>query len=217
MHVAKLVLTTGFLSLVLIANSSSLAQKPQTQYKSVPPKQGERCIICNVPLSEEDVTLMVRGRRVPLKNAMVESFMNNQEKYFAELQPKSALFQENMEAMGTAQGGISSGWFLFGSYILSALIFSGLSGSAAISKGLPPIPHYFIGFFFSVFGYIYVLTRPALTSKGEIPEGFIKVPTTHAPVLCKKCGNTNHPSAKKCSSCGAQLEPKMQSEVGRSD
>ncbi|MCH6560164.1 zinc finger Ran-binding domain-containing family 2 protein [candidate division KSB1 bacterium] len=215
MHASKLILTTGFLSLVLIANSSSLAQEPQTQYKSMPPKQGERCFICNVPLSEEDVTLMVRGRRVPLKYTMVDSFMNNQEKYFAELQPKSALFQENMEATGTAQGGISSGWFLFGSYILIALIFSGLSGSAAISKGLPPITHYFIGFFFSVFGYIYVLTRPVLTSEGEIPEGFVKVPTTHAPVLCEKCGNTNHPSAKKCSGCGAQLEPQMQSEVER--
>lgn len=216
MHVAKLVLAACFLSFFLIADSSSLAQEPQTQYTSMPPKEGERCIICNVPLSEGDVALMVRGRRVPLKNAMVDSFMNNQEKYFAELQPKSALFQENMAAMGTAQGGISGGWFLFGSYILIALIFSGLSGSAAISKGLPPIQHYFIGFFFSVFGYIYVLTRPALTSKGEIPEGFVKVPTTHAPVLCKKCGNTNHPSAEKCSSCGDQLEPQMQSEVEKS-
>ncbi len=217
MHVAKLVLTTGFLSLVLIADSSSLAQESQTRYKSMPPKEGERCIICDVPLSEGDVALMVRGRRVPLKNTMVDSFMNNQEKYFSTLQPKSALFQENMEATGTAQGGVSSGWFLFGSYILMALIFSGLSGNAAISKGLPPIPHYFIGFFFSVFGYIYVLARPALTGKGEIPQGFVKVPTTHAPMVCEKCGNTNHPSAKKCSSCGAQLEPQMQSEVGRSD
>ena len=215
MHVAKLFLTAGFLSLFLIADSSSLAQEAQTRYKSMPPKEGERCIICNVPLSEGDVALMVRGRRVPLKNAMVDSFMKYQEKYFAELQPKSALFQENMDAMGTAQGGISSGWFLFGSYILIALIFSGLSGSAAISKGLPPSPHYFIGFSFSVFGYIYVLTRATVVKKGEIPEGFVKVPTTHAPVPCKKCGNTNHPSAEKCSSCGAQLEPQMQSEVER--
>lgn len=216
MHVAKLVLTTGFLALFLIANSRSLAQEPQTQYMSMPPKPGERCIICKMPLSEDDVALMVRGRRVPLKNAMVDSFMNNQEKYFAALQPKSVLFQENMAAIGTAQGGISSGWFFFGSYILIALVFSGLSGYAAVSKGLPPVPHYFIGFFFSVFGYIFVLTRSALTRKGEIPEGLVKVPTTHAPVPCEKCGNTNHPSAKKCSGCGAELEPQMQSEVGRS-
>ena len=217
MHVAKLVLTTGFLSLVLIANSSSLAQELQTQYKSMPPKQGERCIICNVPLSADDVTLIVRGRRVPLKNVMVDSFMNNQEKYFAMLQPKSALFQENMEATGTSQGGVSGGWFLFGSYILSALIFSGLSGYVAVSKGLATTPHYFIGFFFSVFGYLYVLTRPALTSKGEIPEGLVKVPTTHAPMPCEKCGNPNHPSANKCSGCGVELTPQMQSEVERSD
>ncbi|MFQ5675448.1 MAG: hypothetical protein ACE5G1_06080, partial [bacterium] len=67
--------------------------------------------------------------------------MNNQEKYFAELQPKSALFQENFGAPpGAAQGGISLGWFLFGSYVLLALIFSGLSGHAAVSKGLNAIP-----------------------------------------------------------------------------
>ncbi len=216
MHAAKLILTSCFLSLILIANSSSLAQEPQNQYKAMPPKEGERCIICNVSLSKDDVILMVRGRRVPLKNVMVDSFMNNQEKYFAELQPKAALFQENMASTGTAQGGISSGWFLFGSYILIALFFSGLSGYAAISKGLPPIQHYFVGFFFSVLGYIYVLSRPALTSRGDIPAGFVKVPTTHAPVPCKKCGNTNHPSAEKCSGCGAQLEPQMQSEVERS-
>lgn len=183
----------------------------------MPPKAGERCIICKVPLSEEDVILIVRGRRVPLKQAMVDSFLNNQEKYFAALQPKSALFHENIDVpAGVAQGGISMGWFLFGSYIFVALIFSGLSGYTAVSKGLPAIPNYFIGFFFSIFGYLYVLTRPAMAKKGEVPEGLVKVPTTYSPVPCEKCGCTNHPSARECSGCGAELEPSMQSEVERS-
>ncbi|MFQ5709750.1 MAG: hypothetical protein ACE5HO_20030 [bacterium] len=188
----------------------------QTKYKRVAPKPGERCIICGVPLTEKDVTLIVRGRRVPLKHAMLDSFLNNEEKYFATLQPKSALFQENLEApAGVAQGGITLGWFVFGLYVLGALVFAGMSGFTAVSKGLNPIPNFFIGLVFSVFGYLYVLTRPSLVNKGEIPAGLVKVLTTHTPVPCPKCGHTNHPSAVQCPSCGAALDPSMQSEVDR--
>jgi hypothetical protein len=67
----------------------------------------------------------------------------------------------------------------------------------------------------SVFGYLYVLTRPALANKGEIPEGLVKVPTTAAPATCPNCGYGNHPSAKVCAGCSGKLQPVMQSEVAR--
>jgi len=185
-------------------------------YKLVPYDPGEICVVSDKPLVEGDVALIVRGRRVPLCISKVETFLNNQEEYFAEMQPKGALFQEELQAQaGTALGGVSSGWFLFGLYILLALIFAGLSGYAAVSKGLPPIPNFFIGFFLSAFGYLYVLTRPAVAKKGEIPGGLVKVPLTHTPVPCAACGYQNHPSAKQCAGCGSKLEPAIQSEVAR--
>ncbi|MFQ5865849.1 MAG: hypothetical protein ACE5IW_11530 [bacterium] len=188
----------------------------QYPYHKVLPKSTERCILCGVLLTQDDVVLIIRGRRVPLKYVMVDSFLQYQEKYFAQLQPKGALFQENLEApVGVAQGGISFGWFLFGLYVLVALIFSGLSGYTAVSKGLKPIPHFSIGFVFSAFGYLYVLTRPAKVHKGEVPTGLVKVPTTHAPVPCPKCGNTNHPAAKHCADCGSELKPLFRSEAER--
>lgn len=201
-----------------VSVSFAQALQSQSQYESVPPEPGERCIICGVRLTEKDVTLVIRGRRVPLKAAMVDSFMKHPEKYFAELQPKSALFQENLEApRGVAQGGISPGWFLFGLYILVALIFGGLSGNAAVSKGLRPIRYFFVGLFLSVFGYLYVLTRPAAANKGDIPKGLVKVPTTHAPIACPKCGNPNHPSATTCLACGAKTRPTYASEISRAN
>ncbi len=190
---------------------------PQTPYRAVRPKPGDYCTIGNVPLDTlQDVALIVRGRRVPLHHTMVDSFMRTQEKYFSQKQPKSALFQEELSApAGAALGGVSSGWFLFGLYVLVALAFAGMSGYAAVSKGLSPIPNFFIGFFLSAFGYLYVLTRPAVAKKGEIPAGLVKVPATNSPVPCAACGYHNHPSAKQCAGCGLKLEPMVESEVAR--
>jgi len=185
-------------------------------YDKVPYNPGEICLVSGKPLVEGDVALIVRGRRVPLCFSKVDTFLKYQDKYFARMQPKGALFQEELSApKGAALGGVTSGWFLFGLYVLVALVFAGLSGYSAVSKGLPPIPNFFIGFFLSAFGYLYVLTRPAVAKKGEIPAGFVKVPTTHTPVPCAGCGYQNHPSAKQCVGCGGTLEPRLQSEVAR--
>jgi hypothetical protein len=190
---------------------------PQIPYRTVRPKPGDYCTVGNVPLdTSKDVALIVRGRRVPLHHTMVDSFMHTQEKYFSQKQPKSALFQEELSApAGMTLGGISAGWFLFGLYVLVALVFGGMSGYTAISKGLEPIPHFFIGFFLSVFGYLYVLTRPTVAKKDDIPAGLVKVPTTNSPIPCATCGYNNHPSAKQCAGCGGKLQPLMESEVAR--
>ena len=185
-------------------------------YEKVSYNPGEICVVSGKPLVEGDVALIVRGRRVPLCFSKVDTFLKYQDKYFAAMQPKGALFQEELSApKGAALGGVTSGWFLFGLYVLVALVFAGMSGYSAVSKGLPPIPNFFIGFFLSALGYLYVLTRPAIAPKGEIPAGLVKVPTTHTPVPCSGCGYQNHPSAKQCVGCGGKLEPMLQSEVAR--
>lgn len=216
MMCSRLILPSLFC--LFFISSGVLAQEASGRppYKVVPAKPGERCTVCGVLLTEDDVALMVRGRRVPLNRSMVDSFLNNQEKYFADKQPRGALFQEEFNTeVGVSLGGVSTGWFIFGLYILVALIFSGLSSYAAVSKGLPPIRYFFIGFVFNVLGYLYVLTRPTAAKNGEIPQGLVKVPTTSAPVACPNCGYGNHPSAQVCSECGTKLQPAMQSEVAR--
>lgn len=174
---------------------------------------GENCVVCGKLLADSDVVLWVGGQRVPLCAAQVNSFLKNQDRYLAKMQPKGALFNEGMRA--PTSRGLLSGWFIGGLYILVALVFAGLSGYTAVSKGLPPMPNFFIGFFLSAFGYLYVLTRPAVTGQGEIPSGLVKVPTTLAPVPCPACGHANHPSSTKCVGCGGKLVPITQSEVRR--
>ena len=185
-------------------------------YDTTAPATDERCLICNKPLAEDDIVLLVRGRRVPLKRAMVDSFLHNQEKYFGSLQPKSALFQEEMGApAGASLSGISYGWFVFGLYVLVALIFAGLSANAAVAKGLSPLSSFFIGLSLTAFGFLYVVTRPPAADAGESPRGLRKVPNTAAPLLCPKCKQSNHPCAASCSSCGYELSPTRESEVTR--
>ncbi len=213
----QIILLSGCILIVIaLLYPASFAQEPEDQikYEYVFPGAGENCIICGVALTENDVVLIVRGRRIPLNRSMVDSFMNNQVFFFNKVQPKGALFQENFEApAGVAQGGINLSWFLFGLYVLLGLIFGGLSGYHAISKGLSPLPNFFFGFVFSVFGYIYVRTKPAFVNKEDIPKGLVKVPSTNSPVQCSSCKQTNHPSACHCSECGAELKPLYESEV----
>jgi hypothetical protein len=205
------------ISLCFLATPLWTREAPASSpYPVVPAKEGEHCTVCGAPLGEDDVALIVRGRRVPLGKSMVDTFLADEEKYFAEKQPKAALFQEELTApAGVAQGGISGSWFLFGLYVLLSLVFAGLSGYRAVSKGLQPIPYFFLGFFFSALGYLYVLTRRPLAAKGTIPTGLVKVPVTLTPRACPMCGNTNHPAAHKCSACGGPLEPTLQSDVAR--
>ena len=185
-------------------------------YSRVPAKNSELCTVCGKALTSDDVTLIVRGRRTPLCRAHVETFLNNLERSFYSKQPRGALFQEDMAAPpGTAQGGISQGWFLFGLLVLSGLIFGGLSGYRALSIGLPPLAPFFIGFFLNLPGFLYVISRRSSQDHGQVPGGLVKVPETLAPSPCPACGEVNHPTARKCLRCGKELDPSQQSEVTR--
>jgi hypothetical protein len=194
-----------------------IADEPiRSPYPMVPSKSGEHCTVCDVQLGADDVALIIKGRRVPLERHMVGEFLKNQEKYLSSKLVKTALFQEEFQApAGVAQGGISMAWFLLGLYVLCSLLFAGLSGYAAVAKGLPARRSFFLGLLLTVPGYLYVVTRPSRAAKGEIPRGLTKVPATHAPLACPNCGNTNHPAAAHCSRCHSSLTPKLESETAR--
>ncbi len=204
------------LLLVMLVGASGQAQDRNEGYKTVAPRAGERCLVCRAPLNETDLVLLVRGRRVPLKRAMVDSFMRDPDAFFSELQPKGALFHESPGAEGSEVSvETSSSWLTFGIYAVSALLFAGLSGYRAVSRGLPAVSHFFIGLLLHLPGYLYVLTRPAAAGQNRIPAGLGKVPETRPPVPCHGCGSENHPAARECSGCGKQLEPVYASDVSR--
>ena len=185
-------------------------------YSRVPARDSELCTRCGAALTSEDVALIVRGRRISLCQADVGPFLKNLERIFSSKQPKGALFQEDFSAPpGTAQGGISQGWFFFGLLVLSSLFFGGLSGYRALSMGLPPLAPFFIGFFLNLPGFLYVICRRADQDHSQVPKGLVKVPETVAPAPCPACGEVNHPTARKCLECGKELAPSQQSEVMR--
>ena len=201
---------------LLLVLFGGVGQVSGQTYSRVPAKNSELCTVCGAELTSSDVTLIVRGRRTPLCQAHVETFLNNLERSFYSRQPRGALFQEELSAPpGTAQGGISQGWFLFGLLVLSALIFGALSGYRALSMGLPPLAPFFIGFFLNLPGFLYVISRPAGQGPMKVPKGLVKVPETVAPTPCPACGEVNHPTARKCPRCGKELAPSQQSEVTR--
>lgn len=189
---------------------------PHPQYPTVSAKVGETCVVCGMPVSNGDVAIILKGRRMPVMKHMAETVLRNPEVYFRNKQAKGALFQEDFQGpTGTVLSGVSLGWFLAGLYVLSALIFGGLSGAAAVAKGLPPISSFFLGLALSVFGYLFVLTRRSDKASHGVPAGLLKVPATQSPLACPRCGNTNHPAATSCALCHVSLAPQGQSDFSR--
>ena len=210
------VLLRGTALLLLLVLFGGVGRVGGQSYSRVPAKNSESCTVCGVELTSDDAALIVRGRRIPLCQAHVETFLNNLERSFSSRQPRSALFQEDLSGPpGTAQGGISQGWFLFGLLVLSSLIFGGLSGYRALSMGLPPLAPFFVGFFLNLPGFLYVISRPAGQGHLKVPKGLVKVPETVAPAPCPACGEVNHPTARQCLACGQELHPSQRSEVTR--
>jgi len=189
---------------------------PQSQYPIVAAKACEICIVCGMPVSGDDIAIVLKGRRLPVMKDMAETVLRNPEFYFKDKQAKGALFQEDFQApSGAVRAGVSFGWFLVGLYVLSALFFGGLSGAAAVAKGLPPISSFFLGLALNLFGYLFVLTRRSDKASHSVPAGLLKVPATQSPLACPRCGNTNHPAANSCALCHVSLAPQGRSDFSR--
>jgi uncharacterized paraquat-inducible protein A len=138
----------------------------------------------------------------------------NSESLFASLQPRSALFQETSKPASP----LARGWFLLGLYIMLGLLAGAVCGYVAVARGLAPMRWFFAGLAFNVVALLALLARPrADTSKlpAGIPPGLAKVPTTRTPMPCPKCGAENHPAATRCTGCGADLQPSVESDLQR--
>ena len=206
------VICTGFLVYPENSSGSQIsAASDSSQYRQIPVKDGDVCVVCDKPLGKDGLAILYKGRRVPFFNReQFRIFLDNPAKYFAKLQPRTALFDEN----AVAQKSMQFGWLFFGVWVTIALICGAISAGIALRKGLPPVKWFFVGLIGSVFGLIFAAIQPA-KEKVELPEKLAKISTTPAPQPCPNCGEYNHPTAKKCANCGKTLTPATESEVHR--
>jgi len=193
------------------ASSALPAVQDTLGFELAPVKKGDRCIVCNMPVDSSGMAILYRGRRVPFYSIdMLQRFLDNPDAYFYKLEPNGALFQE----AAVSRQGLQPGWFIFGLWVVLALVSASLSAVLALRKGLPVVKWYFIGLAASLIGVLFVWRKPAVAAV-ELPPGFTKPPATPLPIKCPACGAENHPSAKVCSACGNTLQPLEESEVER--
>jgi hypothetical protein len=161
-------------------------------------------------VDEKDAVYQVRGQRIAIHQHEVNTDLRAQlAGLIAELEPRAALF-------GTQNGSLSNAWLYFGLYVLVGLAFGALCAHRALISGYGPLGWFGLGMLFNVFAYGALLTRPRreIVAPAGIPGGLGKIAATYPPVVCR-CGAENHPSARKCSTCGSALEPRAVSEVER--
>lgn len=169
--------------------------------------EGDHCLVGNIPINHEiGVGMLLRGRRVTVANVMVDEFSKNPGKYFSQLQPRAALFNEPSKRVKP-----SMGWTIVGIVVLGLVLLGGLSAAAAIRHGQDAGKWFFAGLCGNIFAPFTVSGKGDLIA--ALPEGHTKVPNTAQPESCPNCGYTNHPSAEQCGSCSAKLEPAYESEV----
>lgn len=105
----------------------------------------------------------------------------------------------------TGGEGMASSYFLGGLYVLAGLVFGGLCAQKAVQKGLSAVGWFFAGLFLLAPSYaVLVLCRCGQAQSLD---------KTRPPLACAGCGTLHHPSARRCSGCGAELEPAAPSEV----
>lgn len=175
---------------------------------------GAVCVVCRKEIHAQDPIYLIGGQRVAVHgpgSPCDVAFRSDPEKFLATLQPRGAF----LGGKPSEQAGI--GWFLFGAYVLTGLIFAGLCGQLALEHGHPTLGWYLAGFFLNVvaYGVLRAKRAGAVQAPAGVPGGLGKISATYDPVLCT-CGAENHPSARQCSTCGRELKPQVNSEVARS-
>jgi uncharacterized paraquat-inducible protein A len=106
----------------------------------------------------------------------------------------------------------------FGLWALAGVVCAAAASYVALSKGIAPLPWMVAALPFNVVPLLLVALKPAADLSRlpqGVPAGLAKIATTRAPVACAKCGAPHHPTATRCSDCGAPLAASGVSEVAR--
>jgi hypothetical protein len=184
----------------------------QASVPKAPPAAG--CVVCGGPAGADALEETYAGRRVLVcRNCGEAAWLANRDVVMTKLQARGALFDEHAET-----GSLVSGWMWFGVWALAGVICAAASCYVALSKGLDPLPWMLASLAFNVVALLLV----AMRARGDtsalpqgVPAGLAKIPETRAPSACPNCRAANHPSAARCSACGAALTAAGASEVER--
>lgn len=101
---------------------------------------------------------------------------------------------------------------------MAGLLAGALCAYVAIGRGRAALPWFTAGLLGNVAAVVVILTRSPVTT-GPLTEkilpGLRKIPLTHSPIPCPDCSHPNHPAARRCASCGVDLNPTATAEVAR--
>lgn len=182
------------------------------QVERVPSKPGDICVVCDKPLQPRDMVYEVNGQPVRVHVGACDAELRaHPRKWLARLKPwGSAFLGAEFE-----QAGLTNAWLYAGLYVLLGLIFGAIGAHCSLHAGHNTVAGFGLGFFFNIFGCLFLLTRPKreVLAPAGVPSGLRKIAATYAPEPCPNCGTTNHPAATQCLACGAPLTPRVTSEV----
>ena len=154
-----------------------------------------------------------KGRTFFVAAKMLEEFEADPQAYFHVIEAHGGLFDE--AAMESPP--MRTGWLLVGLYVLVGLVAGATCSYVALDRGLPAWRWFFAGLVLNLIAVALVSTRPraAGAPAHRAARRLAKIPATHAPVRCGRCGAHNHPSARGCSGCGHVLSPTVEPETAR--
>jgi hypothetical protein len=179
----------------------------------VPQESSDVCAVDKGNLGDGDPVYLIEGRRVGLHwPGCYQVFLRDPQTILAQIRPRGAFLGdlENSTPLRPV-------WFLAGLYILTGLVSGALCAQMALHRGRNPSTWFALGFVFNLFGCLALSILPpgGPGLPDRIPQGLGKFHTTASPVPCSHCGAKNHPTARKCSRCGRELTPAVESEVMR--
>lgn len=171
------------------------------------------CLVCRQPVVEGAGERSVhRGRNIVVHaNPCAAQWRADPDRYFATLQPRGVLFDE--ESVRQHAG---PGWLIASGLILAGVLFGAGCAYVAVAKGLRPGVWFGLGFAGNAVALFVLALRPSRRTDfpAGIPRGLRKVPLTLTPLGCA-CGAPNHPTARHCARCGSALASRGTPESAR--